>query len=322
VQLSPVLVIGASGFVGRHLCATLNAAGFTVRRATSRAGRHEVPNDAWVYLDLAEPRSYTHALEGCGSVVYLYHGLGTDKAYPEREAEAAIGIREAATHAGTKRLVYLGGVIPAEGCSQHLQSRRMTGEILRSGSPSTIELRAAMIIGCGSASFNLVRDLVVRVPVLALPPWLDNASFPISIDDVCFALTLALTLPLTESVWFELPGPERVTHRELVQRLGELLGTRVFEAPFGLLTPSVSSRLLALIGRERHSLVSELVSGLRADLTPYGPSFWEYVKKRPERSLRDAILSAIADESSSIQPSPGTEDRLRIRGQSLRGLVQ
>ena len=275
-----------------------------------------------MHLDLADARTYAQALEGCGSVVYLYHGLGTNKAYTEREAEAATGIREAATRAGIQRLVYLGGVIPTKGCSQHLQSRRMTGEILRAGSPSAIELRAAMIIGYGSASFNLVRDLVVRVPVLALPPWLDNASFPISIDDVCFALTLALTLPQTESKWFELPGPERVTHRELIQRLGELFGTRVFKAPFGLLTPSVSSRLLALVGRERHSLVSELVSGLPAALTPHGPNFWEYVKKRPERSLRDAILSAIADESSRNQPSPGTLDRLRIRGQSLRGLVQ
>lgn len=324
MQRSPVLVIGASGFVGRHLCVTLKAAGLTVRRATSRTQQATSPTDVgtWVHLDLSDARTHERALEGCRSVVYLYHGLGTGEGYERREAAVAIQFRDAATRAGVERLVYLGGIVPREGRSTHLESRRITGEKLREGSLSAIELRAAMIIGFGSASFNLIRDLAVRMPFLVLPPWLDNASFPIAIDDVCYALARALVLPAVPPMWFELPGPERITHRELVRRLGELLGTRVFKKRLRILTPWLSARLLSIIGRERHELVSELVSGLPADLVPYGQSFWEFIHEHPERGVRDAILNALSDESSRTQPSLATEERLRIRGESLRGLVE
>ena len=324
MQVSPVLVIGASGFVGRHLCVALEAAGVRVRRASSRRTWVEsapTPQE-WVSLDVTDEGSLGAALEDCRSLVYLYHALGTGEGYQEREARAATRLQEAASRAGVQRVVYLGGVIPRTERSQHLESRRVTGEILRAGRVSTIELRAAMIIGHGSASFNLIRDLAVRVPLLALPPWLDNGSFPVAIDDVVYALARALYLPDERSRWFELPGPEWVTHREVVKRLSALLGTRVFGRRVSLLTPSLSARLLALIGRERREMVDELVSGLPSDLTPHGESFWESIQERPQVTLREAILNALADEASRRQPSAATRERLRARGETLRGLAQ
>jgi uncharacterized protein YbjT (DUF2867 family) len=317
-----VLVVGASGFVGRHACVALNAAGLSTRRATSQRRLVETDSsgDSWVYLDLNDTSTFAGALEGCRSVIYLYHGLASGHGYPAREAKAATGFREAATNASIKRLIYLGGIIPLQPNSRHLESRRLTGEIFRESPVLALELRAAMIIGNGSASFNLIRDPVARLPILALPPWLENGSCPIAIDDVAYALVRGLLVPLQKSGWFELPGPEWITHRELLSRLARLLGTRIVRQRFSMLSPALAAQLLGLIGREPHSVVSELVAGLPTDLTPRGPSFWNLVDDRPCRSILEAMLNAIADETSPQQPSVATRERLIRRVERLRDL--
>ncbi len=321
VIASPVLIIGASGFVGRHLCVALDAVGVATRKATSQRKVLEMsPNrDRWVYLNLDDRATFDFALEDCRSVIYLYHGLSSGKGYQIRESNAARWFRDAALKAGVERLVYLGGVIPDELRSQHLESRRSTGEIFRDSPMLSLELRAAMIIGYGSISFNLVRDIAVRMPLLALPPWLDNRSCPIAIDDVIYAIIRGLSVPVTESAWFELPGPEYLSHRELISRVAGILGTRILKRRYSMLSPKITARLLALVGREPHWVVAELIAGLPADLTPRGPSFWHVLGEGPHRSITEAILSAIADESSARKPSAATEERLVLRVERLRG---
>jgi uncharacterized protein YbjT (DUF2867 family) len=321
VIASPVLVVGASGFVGRHICVALQTAGVVARKATSQRKILETrPNhESWVYLNLDDQSTFAAALDGCRAVIYLYHGLLSGKGYQQREANAARWFRDAALKAGIERLVYLGGVIPEEQRSRHLESRRSTGEILRDSKVPSLELRAAMIIGHGSVSFKLVRDIAVRMPVVALPPWLDNRSSPIAIDDVIYALMRGLSMPNAQSAWFELPGPESISHRELISRVATLLGTHVLKRRYSMLSPTITARLLALIGREPHSLVAELIAGLPADLTPHGPSFWELLGERPHRSITEAVLNAVADEASARKPSAATEERLALRVARLRG---
>lgn len=323
VIASPVLIIGASGFVGRHLCVALDATGVATRRATSQRKLLETtPNRAaWVYLNLDDRTTFASALEGCRSVIYLYHGLSSGKGYRIRETNAARGFRDAMLQAGIGRLVYLGGVIPNENRSPHLESRRSTGEIFRDSPLLSLELRAAMIIGYGSASFNLVRDAAVRMPVLALPPWLDNRSCPIAIDDVVYAIVRGLSIPMTESAWFELPGPELLSHRELISLAANLLGTPVLKRRYSILSPKITARLLAIVGREPHSITAELIAGLPADLTPHGPNFWHILGEAPRRSITEAILSAIADESSTRRPSAAMQERLALRVEGLRGAI-
>lgn len=318
---SPVLVIGASGFVGRHICVALDAAGVATRKATSQRKILETHSnhESWVYLNLDDRATFAAALNGCRTVIYLYHGLASGKGYQERETNGARWFRDATLKAGVERLVYLGGVIPAERRSRHLESRRSTGEIFRDSPVPSLELRAAMIIGHGSSSFNLVRDIAVRMPVLALPPWLDNRSCPIAIDDVIYAMVRGLSIPMTESAWFELPGPESISHRDLISRVATLLGTRVLKRRYSMLSPTITARLLALIGSEPHSIVAELIAGLPADLTPHGPSFWEMLGEGPQRSITEAILNAIADEASARNPSAATKERLALRVERLRG---
>ena len=135
------------------------------------------------------------ALSGVEAAVYLIHGMQAGADYDVREAEAAKAFREAAAEAGLRRIVYLGGVAPEGVPSKHLWSRIRTGEILREGPVSAIELRAGMVIGHGSLSWQIVRDLAARLPVMILPRWLRSRSQPIAIDDVVFAIRTGLRYP-------------------------------------------------------------------------------------------------------------------------------
>lgn len=262
---------------------------------------------------MSEPQTHGKALAGCRSVVYLYHALGTGPDYARREADAASRFREAASKNRIERIAYLGGVSPLQSASQHLESRRATGELLRSGEIPTIELRAAMIIGKGSTSFNLIRDLAVRTPWLALPKWLDQGSCPVAIDDVVYAIVRALELDLTAGACFDLPGPEWLTHRDLLTRVSSLVGTTIFKRPLPWLTTRLAAKVLGAITREHAEVVTELVAGLPNDLSPVGESIWSVIGEPPACSIMGAILNAIADETSATDPSQATRERIAAR---------
>ncbi len=317
---SPVLIVGASGFVGRHVCVALEAAGYIVRRGTSNRARCQPDSHrVWVHLDMNDPSTYANAMNGCQSVVYLFHGLGSGSDYATREAQAAVHFRDMAIKQGIERVVYLGGVAPSVPTSQHLESRRATGQILRDRSLLVLELRAAMIIGKGSISFNLIRDLAVRLPVVALPPWLDRGSYPIAIDDVAYAIVRGLDVNLAASACHELPGPEWITHRQLLARVSALLGTHIIGRRLTSVSTGIAARILGLISREPYPVVAELVAGLPSDLTPRGVSFWTLIGEAPVRSIMSAILDALADETSQTEPSNATQERLvrRVRQYEL-----
>ena len=142
-----VLLTGATGFVGRHLEVALAETNWEVRRATRDRRRAAEPG--WAYLDVEDASSIEPALEGCDAAIYLIHSIDNTSDYPEREARSAEAFRDAAERAGVQRIIYLGGVAPATRPSRHLASRLHTGEILRAGRVSTIELRCSMIIGAG-----------------------------------------------------------------------------------------------------------------------------------------------------------------------------
>ena len=140
------------------------------------------PNRQWAYLDVEDEPSINKALAGCDAAFFLVHSMGQGRDYPEREARSAANFATAAKASGVRRIVYLGGVLPAGGrVSKHLGSRQKTGELLRAGPLSVIELRAAMIIGEGSASWTMVKDLAARLPAMLLPRWLRNCSYPVAI---------------------------------------------------------------------------------------------------------------------------------------------
>ncbi|MFN0250622.1 MAG: NAD(P)H-binding protein [Kofleriaceae bacterium] len=295
-----ILVTGATGFVGRHVVVALRDAGHRVRCATRslERARASSPELEWVELDLLRPSTLEPALAGCDSAVFLVHGMesghGTD--YPEREQRGAHAFAEAAAAARLTRIVYLGGVVPTTGASRHLRSRQRTGETLRAGSVETLELRAAMVIGAESTSWVMVRDLARRLPAMVLPRWLRNTSYPIGIDDVVHGIVAALALPTTGSAIFELPGPERLTHREVLIRAATAMGRRrrlMISVP--ILTPRLSSYWIALVTRTSLVMARELVEGVRSNLEPTNESLWDRIGHRP-LSIDEAIRRALVDE--------------------------
>jgi uncharacterized protein YbjT (DUF2867 family) len=293
-----VLLAGASGFVGRYLYPALVAAGHEVLCGSRDpdSARARQPDRRWVRLDVADRKTVEASLEGCQGAYYLVHGMADGADYPEREAHSATSFAAAAEARSLERIVYLGGVLPAgQRPSRHLRSRQRTGELLRAGAVPTIELRAAMIVGAGSASWTMVRDLSARLPAMILPRWLRNHSYPIGIDDVVRALVVALELPREGSSVLELPGPERMTHRELLQRVAGVLGRQRVMVNVPVLTPRLSSYWIALVTRVDRHLAQELVEGLRYDLDPQGENFWEHTEHQP-MALEEAARLALQDE--------------------------
>ncbi len=291
-----VLLTGATGFVGQTLLPALADAGYLVRGATRRpkAAAARQPQYEWVELDVDRPQTLEPALTGCEAAVYLVHSIGGDD-YAQRERRAAEAFRSAAERCGVRRVVYLGGVAPRGAPSRHLASRLAVGEALRSGGLEAIELRAAMIIGAGSVSWQVVRGLAARLPAMVLPRWLSNHSWPVSIHDVVRALVGALQLPPGPSRWYDVPGPERISHRDMLVRTARHLGKEPWTLGVPVLTPRLSSYWITGVTGVPLVMVQELVAGLTSDLDPSGPSIWEDVPGGP-RSLDAAISEALADE--------------------------
>lgn len=312
-----ILLIGATGFVGRHAAVALEATGWDVRAATRTPTQARLtnPGQHWFECDIESDESLRNACAGARAAVYLYHAVGAKGDYAQLEANVARRFLQAAEDAQLDRVVYLGGVVPAGRLSRHLESRRATGEALRQGKVSTIELRASMIIGHPSASFRLVRDVLVATPWLLLPAWLEHASCPISICDVAPAIALAARLPGTASTWCELPGPERLSHREFLGYVAGPLGTRIGRTKLAGISPTLASFAIAALSRVQPRLSRELVLGLDSDLTPTGPSFWDQACQPELRSLRQAIADALSDEIAPHSPSAETTRRIQKKAQ-------
>lgn len=314
-----ILLTGASGFVGRYLFHALQAAGCKVRCASRNPERaqQDEPDRDWVHLDLEKPETVQPALDGCHGAFYLIHGMSDGDDYEMREVRSAETFATAAQQSGLQRIVYLGGVQPAGTPSRHLRSRMRTGEILRQGGASTVELRAAMIIGSGGSSWDMVRDLSVRLPIMILPKWLQNHSQPIAITDVIFALLAALALPKDMAGVYDLPGPETISHRDLLQRVAAIYSTiRPVMIDVPVLTPTLSSYWIMLVSRADGKLARELVQGLTSDLTA-DEGIWQHFPQHQRTSLDQAIRHAYEDEKVSENPSPRALRELQTLAKEL-----
>jgi uncharacterized protein YbjT (DUF2867 family) len=298
-----ILLTGATGFVGRGLWPALARQGYQVRCMTrdAESARARFPQQEWVSGDISRPEMLARALQGCQAAYYLVHGMAEGAPdFRRREVLGAECFAQAAREAGLERIVYLGGVAPAGKPSEHLLSRLEVGQTLRQGSVPTIELRASMIIGYGSLSWLIVRDLAARLPFMVLPRWLQSLTEPIGIDDVVVALTAALEVPLSGGQWFDIPGLEVLSCQQILVRTARLLGLKppvMLQVP--VLTPRLSSHWVRFVTRAEWSVAREVVLGLGSDLLSQSHAYWTLIGHSACCSFDEAARRALEAEKNA-----------------------
>ncbi len=315
-----MLVTGATGFVGSHLREALARAGYGAVAATrdpERAARRGVQTEM-VRLDLLDRETVGRAVRGCRAAFYLVHGMTEHADYAQVEERQAETFRLAAREAGLERIVYLGGPRPAGEPSAHLRSRLRTGEILRRGPVPALELQASMIIGAGSESFRMVRDLAARLPWMVLPRWLETRTQPIAIDDVTEALVRALSLPLPESRVLALPGPEILSGRQILERTARRMGLTPSMLGVPFLTPRLSSYWIQWVTRADHRVAAQLVQGLTHDLVAPDRGFWELFPEHRLIPFDQAVDRALREETEPLSMGARLGESLALRVASLQ----
>ena len=289
---------GATGYIGGRLLKLLEKEGRSLRCIARRPEflRSRAGSGVEVVAgDLLDPDSIERALAGVHTAYYLVHSMGAAYGFEDTDRKAAVSFGTAARNQGVRRIIYLGGLgSESDKLSPHLRSRQEVGEILRQSGVPVIEFRASIVIGSGSLSFEMIRALVERLPIMITPRWVSILAQPVGIEDVLAYLRTALDRPDAESAIYEIGGPDQVSYRELMQEYARQRGLRRLMISVPVLTPRLSSLWLRLItplyarvGRRlldsiRHSTIVRDDKALRVfPIRPIGTS------EAIERALRN-----------------------------------
>ncbi|QDI67626.1 NAD(P)-dependent oxidoreductase [Streptomyces calvus] len=284
------LVTGATGYVGGRLVPDLLDAGYRVRclaRSPDRLRDHPWAERAEVVRgDVTDPVSLAAALHGADVAYYLVHALGTGRDFEETDRKAARTFGERARASGVRRIVYLGGLTPAgvpeRKLSPHLRSRAEVGRILLESGVPTAVLRAAVVIGSGSASFEMLRHLTERLPVMVTPRWVHTRIQPVAVRDVLRALVGAAGLPEDVSRTFDIGGPDVLTYRDMMVRYAAVAGLpRRVIVPVPVLTPGLSSHWVGLVTPVPAGIARPLTESLRHEVVCREHDIARYVPDPP-----------------------------------------
>ena len=314
--MTTVLVLGASGYVGSHLVPRLVGEGHAVRAAGRR--RETLEAREWegvevVQADALDRESLDAACKGVDLVYYLVHSMASGTDFPERDRRAAENARQAAEGAGVKRIVYLGGLQPSGVASAHLASRRETGDVLRAGAVDVTEVRAGIVVGPGSAAFEVIRDLVYHLPVMVTPRWVRSLTQPIALDDL---IEYLVRLPETEpdgNHTYDVGGPEVVRYQDLLTRFAKAVGRRLAIVPMSVLSPRLSSYWLDLVTAVPSNVARPLIDGLRHDLV-VDPEADLHTRIPIElRTYEEAVQAALEAERTAELPARWTEGSFAMR---------
>jgi uncharacterized protein YbjT (DUF2867 family) len=293
-----VLVTGSTGYIGGRLVPELLARGHEVvcaartpAKLDARPWRDRVEV---AEVDVMDPASLQAAVKGMDAVYHLVHAMDGEDDFAERDRTAAANVRDACEDAGVGRIVYLGGMgDPEDDLSEHLRSRQEVGRVLADGEVPVTELRAAIIIGSGSASFEMLRHLVEVLPAMVTPRWVGTRCQPIAIRDVLFYLCEVLDREETAGRIIEIGGPDVLSYAELMQTYAEVAGLRRrWIVPVPVLTPRLSSLWIGLVTPLPTGLARPLVDSLVNEVVVREPIADELMP-RDTMSFRDAVGLAL-----------------------------
>lgn len=302
----PILVTGASGYIGGRLAPFLASQGLPVRcmgRAVAVLQQRFGDSVTCVHGDVTAPESLAGALAGVHTAYYLVHSLEAPGDFESLEQTGARNFAAAAREAGLQRIIYLGGLSSGESShSRHMRSREAVGEILRESGVPTIELRASIVIGAGSLSFELIRALVRRLPVMIAPRWVSIAAQPIAVGDVLAYLAESRTLPCEGSRIYEIGGADQLSYRDLMLAYAQTQGLRrrIFDVPF--LTPWLSSLWLSLVTPVLASVGRKLIESICLASVVRDTRALEDFSVRP-LGIQDALAAAHREEDERIVAS-------------------
>ena len=304
------VVIGASGYIGTHLVPRLLAEGWTVR-ATARDPA-VLTGRGWdavecVAADILEPATLERALEDVDLVFYLVHCMAAGGDFDTLERLGARHLVAAADACGVERIVYLGGLLPEDTTSRHLLARRETGEILRSARCTTVEVRAGMIVGPGSAAWEVMRDLVNHLPMMVTPRWVRSRSTPIALENLLVYLLGFATVPIEEDAILEVGGAEVCSYEEMMHCYGDLIGRRRPIVPVPVLTPRLSSYWLWLVTSVPTNRARALIEGLSHDLVA------------DDRRARELVPQQLLTFRETARAALEAEHRLDVVGRWVEG---
>lgn len=295
----PILLTGATGYVGGRLLRVMEEKGWSVRcmaRDPARLASRVGPRTEIVAGDVLDPASLEAALAGVRTAYYLVHSMGAAGSFEEMDRKGAANFGRAAREAGVGRIIYLGGL--GEGAtrlSSHLKSRQEVGEILRSSGPQVIELRASIVIGSGSLSFEMIRALVERLPIMVTPRWVAVRAQPIAISDLLAYLVAAAEHPLDGSRIVAIGGAEQVSYGEIMKEYARQRRLRRLMIPIPLLTPHLSSLWLGLVTPLYARVGRKLVDSLRHPTIVQDESALRLFPIRPI-GVAEAVRAALRNE--------------------------
>jgi len=261
--------------------------------------------------DVLQPETVRTALTGVDTVYYLVHSMSSSRPFDEADRAAARAFGEAAREAGVRKVVYLGGLGRGD-LSAHLASRQEVGEILRASGVPTIEFRASIVIGSGSASFEMIRALVEKLPVMVTPRWVRVRAQPIAIEDVLAYLLEALEREPESGELYEIGGADRVTYLELMQEYARQRGLRRTMVPVPVLTPRLSSLWLWLVTPVYAGVGRKLVDSLRNETVVEDSHALDVFRVRP-RGVSDAIARALAFEDRAFAETRWSDEAFAER---------
>ncbi|MBN2292609.1 MAG: SDR family oxidoreductase [Pirellulales bacterium] len=294
---------GGTGYIGGRLLTLLEDRGEHVRCLTRRPGaladRASVSTEI-VQADVLDRDSLSAALNGVKTAYYLVHNMGSGADFEKKDRQGAENFAAVASECSINRIIYLGGLgETSPQLSAHLRSRQEVGDILRSSGLQVIEFRASIVIGSGSLSFELIRTLVERLPIMICPKWVSTPTQPIAVEDVLEYLLAALDLPDGESRIFEIGGPDQVSYGDIMQEYARQRGLRRRMISVPVLTPYLSSLWLGLVTPVYARTGRKLIEGLRNPTVVQDASALKVFDIRP-RALREAIERAFVNEDQEF----------------------